>query len=170
MVTRDTTAGYEQSSESGRERNLKIPWSRQTDVTPTLHDPVQQTGLLPGAQMTGTSITQNAVYETSIVNVAAGAVYRHNVRTVLTYNGGNAEATWGAINIGDPVYYDLTADANHGVKLSTSPLQGDAATANARFGTIETMQSEDEDDFPKAAGASGNTHLCAVAQAGIVES
>ena len=170
MVTRSGTVGYQQSSESGRERMVKIPYARLTDQTPTIGDPAQITGLLPGAQMTGTVITVDAVDSEAMINRAEGAVYRHNVRTVLTYNGGNAEATWGVINIGDPVYYDLTSDANHGVKLSTSPLQGDAATANARFGTVIMLQSEDADDFAKAAGAAGNTHLCAVDQAGVGES
>ena len=170
MVVRTTTAGYQQSSEANRERMIKIPWSRQADATPTVHDPVQVTGVLAGAQMTGTSITLDAVRETSMLNVDAGAVFRHNVRTVSGYDGGNAENAWTALNIGDPVYYDPTSDANNGVKLSVSPLQGDAATSNPRFGTILMLQSEDKDDFEKAAGASGNTHLCAVAQAGIVES
>ena len=172
MVVRTTTAGYQQSSEANRERMIKIPWSRQADATPTVHDPVQVTGVLAGAQMTGTSITLDAVRETSMLNVDAGAVFRHNVRTVSGYDGGNAENAWTALNIGDPVYYDPTADANTaGVcKLSVSPLQGDAATSNPRFGTIGMLQYEDKDDFEKAAGAAGNSHLCAVIQAGIVES
>ncbi len=170
MTIRTTTAGYKQSSEANRERMIKIPWSRQADATPTVHDPVQVTGLLPGAQMTGTSITLDAVRETSMLNVDLGATFRHNVRTVSGYDGGNAENAWTALNIGDPVYYDPTSDANNGIKLSVSPLQGDSSTANPRFGTIGMMQNEDEDDFAKAAGASGNTHLCAVIQAGIVES
>ncbi len=170
MVVRTTTAGWQQSSEAGRERNVKIPYSRMADTTPTIHDPAQVTGLLAGAQMTGTVVTIDAVRSEAILNIAVGAVFRHNVRTVSGYNGGNAENAWTALNIGDPVYYDPTSDANNGVKLSVSPLQGDSATANPRFGTILMLQSEDADDFSKAAGASGNTHLCAVAQAGIVES
>ena len=168
MVTRSGTVGYQQSSEAGRERMVKIPYARLADQTPTEGDPAQITGLLPGAQTTDTVTTIEAVDEEAVINVAYGAVFRHNVRTVSGYDGGNAENAWVALNIGDPVYYDPTSDANNGVKLSASPLQGDAATANPRFGTIELLQNRDTDTFPKAAGASGNTHLCAVRQAAAV--
>lgn len=172
MVTRTTTAGYEQSSEAGRERLVKVPYARMADATPTIHDPAQVTGLLAGAQMTGTVITIDATNSEALLNISCAAVFRHNVRTVLTYDGANNEATWGAINVGDPVYYDPTADANTaGVcKLSTSPLQGDAATSNPRFGTILMLQTETAASFAKAAGAAGASYVCAVAQAGIVES
>ena len=172
MVTRTTTVGYEGSSEANRERIIQIPYARMADATPTIGDPAQVTGRLAGAQMTGTVITINATNSEANLNVAVGAWFRHNVRTVLTYDGANNEATWGTIDVGDPVYYDPTADANTAgvAKLSLSPLQGDAATSNPRFGTIVMLQDEDADDFAKAAGTSGNTHLSGVAQAGIVES
>lgn len=170
MTVRETTAGWQQSSEAGRERLVKIPYSRMADQTPTIHDPAQVTGLLAGAQMTGTVVTIDAVRSEAIVNIAVGAVFRHNVRTVSGYDGAANENAWLALNIGDPVYYDPTADANHGVKLSVSPLLGDNSTSNPRFGTIGMLQYEDKDDFEKAAGASGNSYLCAVIQAGIVES
>ena len=172
MVTRDITQGYEQSSEAGRERLVKIPYARMADVTPTVHDPAQVTGLLAGAQMTGTVITIDATNSEAILNVAGAAVFRHNVRTVSGYDGANNENAWVALNIGDPVYYDPTADANTaGVcKLSASPVQGDAGTANPRFGTIGMLQTETAASFAKVAGATGNSYVCAVVQAGIVES
>ena len=169
MVTRTTTQGYEQSSEAGRERLIKIPYARMADITPTIHDPAQVTGLLAGAQMTGTVITLDAVNSTVILNVAGAAVFRHNVRTANAYDGGGNETGWVALNIGDPVYYDTDSDANNGVKLSAAPLLG-SGVANPRFGTIGMLQTETAASFAKLAGATGNTHLCAVIQAGIVES
>lgn len=170
MVTRTTTVGYEQSSESGRERIVQIPYARLADATPTIGDPARVTGVLAGAQMCGTVITINATNSEANINIAEGAVFRHNVRTVSGYDGANNENAWTALNIGDPVYYDVTSDANNGVKLSVSPLQGDAATANPRFGIIVMLQDEDATDFAKAAGAAGNTHLSAVLQTGLMES
>lgn len=164
-AVRTTTYNYEQSSESGRERHIRVPYTRQTDTTPTLHDPVQVTGLIAGLMITGTSITINATSSESIVNVADGAIYKHGVRNVLTYTSGPlAEATWGPINIGDPVYYDAEQDGLSGNKLSTSPLQSDGATANTLFGHVLMMQDEDKDDFPKGAAEVASQHLCAIMQ------
>ena len=163
MTTRTTTYDYEQSSESGRERHVEIPYARLVDATPTLHDPAAVTALVAGTELTGTVITLDAVNSIALLNVALGAVYRHNVRNVLTYGGGPAEATWGPINIGDPVFYDPTSDLLNGIKLSTSPLNG-AGAANPRFGTVVMMQDETASSFPKGTDAAGSTHVCAVMQ------
>ena len=172
MTVRSTTYEYEQSSESGRERHIRVPYARLKDVTPALHDPFAITARTAGMEVCGTVITLNATTSEIIGNVAEGAVYVHNVRNVLTYDGANNEATWGVTNVGDPVYYDVTADANTAgiCKLSTSPLQGDAATANPRFGTIIMEQTEDADDFSKGSAIAGDSDRYAVLQCGLNES
>lgn len=166
MVTRTGTDGFEQSSESGRERHLPVPWTRLTDTTPTLGDPAQITGLPAGTQQTGTVIVPGSAGDpVAIINTADGAVYAHNVRNVVTYNAGPvAEATWRAINIGDTVYYDPEQDTLNGIKLSLCPLQSDGATANARFGHITTLQDEDSSDYSKGTALAGSTHVCGVEQ------
>jgi hypothetical protein len=58
-------------------------------------------------------------------------IFKHWVRNVRTYNQG--EATWGVINVGDPIYYDRSATMPAGVYLSTSPADN-AAGANPLFG------------------------------------
>lgn len=164
-MTRSITQSHEVSSESGRERQLPVPYARLTDVTPTLHDPAQVTGLVAGLMITGTVITLDAVGSVAILNVADGARYLHNVRNVLTYNAGPvAEATWGPINIGDPVYYDAEQDTLNGIKLSTSPLQSDGATANTLFGHVTMLQEETAASFPKGAALVASTQECAVMQ------
>lgn len=164
MVTRTTTYDYEQSSEGGRERELLIPWTRLTDTTPTLHDPAQVTGRVIGQSITGTIITVGSAADPYVVlNTADGAVYRHNVRNVLTWNAGPVEGTHGELNIGDPVYYDPQSDAINGVKLSTAPVEFGGAL-NTLFGHIVMMEDEDSSDFPKGADTVGSTHVCAIMQ------
>jgi len=120
--------------------------------------------------MCGTHVTLDAVTSESIVNFAVGAVYRHGVRNVLTYSAGPvAEATWGPINVGDPVYYDAEQDALSGNKLSTSPLTS-AGAANARFGIVVMQQTETAASFPKGAALVGSAHMCAVLQTGVLKS
>ena len=160
---------FEQSSEAGRERHVRIPFTRLTDATPTKGDPAQVTGLIPGEQMTGVVMNPGTTVDPyAILNVAEGRMERQNVRNVLTYSAGPvAEATWGPMNIGDPVYYDAEQDVLNGVKLSTSPLQSDGSTANARYGVIVLMQDEDADDFPKGTSQAGSTHECGVLCCGL---
>lgn len=170
MTTRTDTQSYEMSSEAGRERHVLIPWSRLTDTTPTLGDPACVTSLIDGMEMCGTVVNAGTTTtdEYALLNVAEGAVYRHNVRNVLTYSAGPvAEATWGAINIGDPVFYDDEQDTLNGVKLSTAPLQSDGSTVNPRFGTVIMLQDEDSSDFGKGTALAGSTNLCAVLQCGL---
>jgi len=165
MVTRTTTYDYEQSSESGRERMVPVPWTRLNDVTPTLADPAMVTGLPVGTQITGTVINPGVAVTDPVVvlNTSPGAVFRHNVRNVITWNVA-VELAWRAMNIGDVVYYDYTSDATNGVKLSTSPLN-QAGTANPIFGNIVLMQDETSASYPKGTAIGGSTHVCAVMQA-----
>jgi len=176
MTVRSTTYGYEQSSEAGRERHVKIPYARLKDTTPTIGDPACVTSVIVGMEITGTVITINATNEEAIINFSEGAIYRHNVRNVLTYNDvgpPQTEATWGLINIGDPVFYDEMADTNTaGVcKLSTAPFEaGVPAVPNPRFGTIVMMQDEDADDFGaegKGSAQEGVSDVYGVLQAGL---
>lgn len=165
MAIRTTTYEYEQSSEGGRERMVRIPYARLVDATPTKGDPCAVTSLLPGAELIGTVVSLDATNSIAIVNTADGAVFRHNVRNVLTYGGGPAEATWGPINIGDPVYYDDTATMPANTKLSTSPLDG-AGNANPMFGVVVLLQDEDDDgsDFPRGTSLAGSTDAFAIRQ------
>jgi len=165
-----TAYDFQQSSEAGRERMIRIPHARLTDVTPTVGDPAQVTGRVAGEQITGVVYNAGVLVTNTyaILNVAKGQVIRVSVRNTLTYGAGPlAEATHGVINIGDPVYYSDEQDTlTPGVKLSTSPLQSDAATPNARFGNVVMLQDEDADDFPKAAADAGHTVTCAVCLGG----
>lgn len=163
-MVRAITQSYEQSSEGGRERHERVPYARMEDVTPTNHDPAAVLSAIVGTQLTGTIISLDTVDSEAIVNVAAGAVYRHNVRTVITYNQGVAENGWRAIAFGDPVYYDRSASMPAFTKLSLSPLAIDG-TANPLFGYVVMLQDEVAGSFAaKVAGAAGNTWECAVMQ------
>jgi len=146
-----------------------IPWARLTDATPTKGDPAQVTGLIAGEQVTGVVMNPGVAADPyAILNVAEGRMERQNVRCVLTYTAGPvAEATFGLMNIGDPVFYDAEQDTLNGVKLSTSPLQSDGATANARYGIIIMTQDEDADDFPKGSASVGTTVECAILCTGL---
>jgi hypothetical protein len=161
-MVRTTTYDYEVSSENGRERHIRVPYTRLTDQTPTLHDPAEIVSLLPGTAVTGTVITIDAVRTEAIVNTAPRATYWHNVRNVLTYNVG-AENTWGAINVGDPVYYDASATMPANTWLSTAPANNVAA-ANTLFGWVVMRNDETAAaSFPKG-GAAGSTQECAICQ------
>jgi len=161
LVTRITTYDYEQSSEGGRERMVRMPYANLCDVTPTLHDPAMVVDSVLGSELTGTVISLDAVDSIAVLNVASGAVFRHNVRNVLTYTP--AETTWRALNIGDTVYYDDSGIMPAYTKLSISPLDS-AGNANPRFGWIVMIQDEDSGDFAKGNAQAGSTHACAVLQ------
>lgn len=163
MVTRTTTYDYEQSSEAGRERMVRIPYARLVDATPTLHDPAAVICAVLGQELIGTVISLDATNSEAILNTADGAVFKHNVRNVITYGGGPAEASWRALNVGDKVYYDDTATMPTDTKLSTSPLDG-GGNANPVFGTILLMQDEVASDYPKGSASVGSTHVCAIRQ------
>lgn len=154
---------YEVSSE-GAVRHWEIPYSRLADTTPTPTNPAQVTGLLAGQQLTGVILTVDPGRSVAIIDFTPSMVYYEDVRNVLTYSGGNAEASFGAINIGDPVYYDASSTMPAGVYLSTSPLKIDGA-ANSRFGVVVPANEVDMALFAKG-GATASTQRCAVMQRG----
>lgn len=155
---------YEVSSE-GAVRHWEIPYARLTDATPTPTNPACVTGLLAGSQLTGTILTVDPGTSVAVIDFTPGMVYRFTVRNVLTYGGGPAEATWGPINIGDPIYYDPTATMPAGTYLSTSPLNG-AGAANPLFGFAVPANDDDMALFPKGAALVASTQTVAVMQRG----
>jgi hypothetical protein len=160
---------YEVSSE-GAVRHWEIPYARFEDATPTPTSAAMVTSAVLGTEMTGTVLTIDATNSIAVIDFTHSMVYRHDVRTVLTYAGGPAEASWQALNIGDVVYYDGTAIMPAGVYLSVSPLNGTGG-ANPIFGHIVPAPSTTGFDtdaalFPLAAGVAGNTHRVAVMQEG----
>lgn len=154
---------YEVSS--GPMLTWEVPYARLSDATPTPTNPAMVTGLLAGVELTGTIITVDAANSVAVINFAPGFVLWTTVRNVLTYGAGPAEATWGPINIGDPIYYDDTATMPAGTYLSTSPLDG-GGNANPRFGWAVPASDADAALFPKGAALVGSTQSVAVMQRG----
>jgi len=99
------------------------------------HAPTALLGLLPGTQQIGTILSSEPVAGVAnvVVDMHHNQIFKHWVRNVRTYNGGNLEATWGVINIGDSIYYDRSNTMPAGVYLSTAPLDRLGA-ANVLFG------------------------------------
>ena len=153
---------YEHSS--GPVMTIAVPYARLTDATPTESNPCEITSLLPGTQLCGTIMTIDASDSIAIVNVAPGFIGNFEVRNVLTYNPGVAELTWGAINVGDPVYYDHSASMPAGVYLSTSPI-GTDTVVNTLFGYIACKTSEAAALYPLG-GVTASTQDCQVQQRG----
>jgi len=129
-MTEAIRSNYEVSSQGSG--HWDVSYARMTDVTPTPTQPAQLTCLLVGGNVCGTVLSIDANVSRAVVDVNSGMVYLQEVRDVLTYSGA-VENTWGAINEGDIIYYDVSATMPAGVKLSTSPLDNTGA-ANARFG------------------------------------
>jgi hypothetical protein len=154
---------YEVSSE-GAVRHWEIPYARLEDATPTPSNPAAVISVLAGTQLTGTILTVDANDSVAVIDFTPSMVYRQTVRNVLTYNGG-AEATWGAINIGDPIYYDGSGTMPAGTYLSTSPADA-AAAANPLFGFAVPAEDDDMALFPKGAGGVASTQTVAVMQVG----
>ena len=121
--------------------------------------PAAMTSLLPGTQVCGTLLV--VMTDQSIVDFTSSMVYYHEVRNVRTYAEA-AEATWGVINEGDPIYYDGSTTMPAGVKLSTSPLD-EADVANPIFGFA--VLHNPTDTFPKGGAAASTTEM-AVMQRG----
>jgi hypothetical protein len=120
-----------------------------------------------GNQCTGTILSIDATNSIAIIDFTCSMVYRHTVRNVLTYSG-EAENTWGAINIGDPVFYDRSPTMPAGTYLSTSP-NDNLGAANPQFGTVVPMAlntnwDTDAGTYPTAATAL--TATCGVMQSG----
>lgn len=153
---------YEHSS--GPVDTIAVPYARLTDATPTPGNPCEITGLLVGTQLTGTILSIDAGDSIAIVNVAPGFIGNWEVRNVLTYAGA-VENTWGAIDYGDPIYYDKSATMPAGVYLSTSPLDNLGA-ANTLFGHVATITSEAAALYPKG-GIVASTQDCQVRQRGV---
>jgi len=161
-MTEEILENYEHSS--GPVFTIAVPYARLTDATPTVGNPCQFTSLLPGTQLTGTIMTTDATDSVAIVNVAPCFIGNWEVRNVLTYNPGVAELTWGAINVGDLVYYDHSASMPAGVYLSTAPT-GTDTVLNTRFGVIACITSEAAALYPKG-GITASTQNCQVMQLG----
>jgi hypothetical protein len=161
-MTEQVNNNYEVSSE-GAVRHWEIPYARLTDTTPTPTNPAEVTSLLPGTQLTGTILTIDAATSVAVIDFTTGMVYNHEVRNVLTYAGA-VEATWGAINIGDIVYYDSSATMPAGTYLSTSPLDN-VGGANPLFGYVVPMDDTDLALYPKG-GITASTQNCGVMQRG----
>ncbi len=151
---------YEVSSE-GAVRHWDIPYASLENATPVATEPAQLVGT-DGLQVCGTVLTVNATDSMAVIDFTAGMIYRHNVRTVTTYAMA-AESAWATIDIGDVVYYDNSATLPAGTFLSLSALNNLGA-ANSVFGYV--VPADENDTFPKAAGAAGNTWEQAVMQRG----
>lgn len=152
-----------------RSRHWEVTLARLEDTAPTLYDPVclVNDAAAPGSgpQITGTYISDFDT-TTAVVDVEPGMVYHHNVRTALTYSIAGAEESWAALEEGSPVYYDRSSTMPALCFLSLSPKDENGAD-NAFFGVVVRGPEEVAADFPKAAGASGNTHGAAVMQLGV---
>jgi len=154
---------YEASSEGGIV-HWEIPYSRLTDTTPTPTRPCEVTSLTDSTQLTGTILTIDAGDSVALIDFTPSMVYYQEVRNVLTYDQA-AEATWGAINIGDEVYYDYSATMLAlGLQLSTSPL-GAAGQTNTRFGWVVARHDTDMALYPKG-DATASTEEVGVMQLG----
>ena len=160
-MTDSILTDYEHSS--GPVHTIAVPYARLTDATPTVGNPCELTSVLAGTQLCGTVMSIDAGDSVAIVNIAPGFIGNWEVRNVLTYNAA-VEATWGAINVGDPVYYDSSGTMPAGVYLSTSPLDS-AGGANPLFGYVATITSEAAALYPLG-GITASTQDCQVMQRG----
>lgn len=154
--------GYAVSIAAGR-RRWEVPKSRLERPSPTKYDPVAIKSRTAGRQITGTVELVGAQDSIVEVNVSHGDIFWHNVRNVRTYAAA-AEATWGTIEIGDPIYYDRSPTMPANVFLSTSPLDS-AGVANPLFGHVVLNGGESSADFPKGSGSATSVGL-AVMQIG----
>lgn len=149
---------------SGNLRTWEIPTSRLINTSPIVTEPAAVNGLdyANGEALTGVVIalgTSLAGTDFAVLDFAPANVYYLQVRNVLTYAGA-VEATWGALNIGDPVYYDDSATMPAGVQLSTSPLDN-LGNSNVKFGTVVGCSVDDMDDYPKG-GVTASTQEAGV--------
>ena len=150
---------YEVSSE-GAVRHWEIPKSRLVNnATVTATDPTQVTSRIAGTALTGTVLV--LVNDMAVVDFTHSMVYKHKVRNVRTYHSA-AEATFGTIAIGDPIYFDASATMPTGAFLSTSPLNVSGG-ANALFGY---RVPANDDDVAATATATVATETIAILQAG----
>ena len=154
---------YDYEHSSGPVFTIAVPYARLTDTTPMAGNPCELASLLEGTHICGTVLSTDADDSIAIVNVAPCFIGNWQVRNVLTYAQG-AEATFTAINVGDPVYYDSSSTMPAGVYLSMSPLDEDG-DPNPRFGHIATITSEAAALYPKGT-VTASTEDCQVMQHG----
>lgn len=168
-MTETVHADYQVSSEGDAcKLHWPIPYARLSDATPTPTNAAMVTDAVVGQSMTGTILSIDPTDSIAVVDLTHGAIYRHDVRDCITYDGANNETAWRVINIGDNVYYDNTAALNAaGVYLSTSPLNGVGA-ANTLFGhVVYDGSAADLARFPLGDGLTpGATFRVAVLQEG----
>jgi hypothetical protein len=164
-------ADYEVSSE-GEISHWEIPISRLErvgNVLPSTTNSIPSracavtTGKAPyGVRLTGTILAQDTSgTECVVVDFTCGMVYKHQVRNVLTYNNG-LETTFGALNIGDEVYYDR---ANANARLTTAPTDLNGFP-NPLFGFVVPWSDADAGNYPKGTALAGSTQTCAIMQVG----
>jgi len=161
-MTETIRSDYEASSE-GAVRHWEIPYARLEDITPTETLPAAVLSVIVGTQLVGTVLTIDAADSVAVIDFTCSMVYYQEVINVLTYSGAVAN-TWGAINIGDPIFYDRSATMPAGVNLSTSPLDQTGA-ANPRFGWAVPLHDTDMALFPKG-GITTSTQNVGVMQLG----
>ena len=156
-----------QASTEGCERILAVPYARLEDTTPAVGEPAAVISLLLGTQVCGVVLSLDAINSWAIIDFTPGKLYWFQVRNVLTYSSG-AESTFGAINIGDPIYYDGGAVmVALGLKLSTAPTDsgavgtGAGAAANPIFGFVVGADAIDTPLYPKG-GATASTQWVGV--------
>lgn len=96
-----------------------------------------QSGALNGTLITD---AETASPYNAVVEFSADKTVKHYVSNVLTYTGGNAEATWGAITLGQKIYYDLSGlkddpaqASGTKIRLTTSP-SDKASVTNVLYG------------------------------------
>lgn len=152
---------YEVSSEGAVRHWGKIPYASLENAVPTETQAAELVGT-DGLQVCGTILTLDAARSLAVIDFTCSMVYRHNVRTVTTYNAA-VESAWATIDIGDVVYYDNSATMPANTFLSLSALNN-LGQANSVFGYV--VPADENDTFPKAAGAAGNTWEQAVMQRG----
>lgn len=141
-----------------------IPYDRLEDITPTPTNPAAVLAEGDGPQAVGWILSIDAGATMAVIDFSVGSIRYVQVRNVLTYSQ-SAENTWGAIDIGDNVYYDRSATMPAGVYLSTSPLD-DAGANNPRFGRVVSKDDTDEALYPKG-GGTASTQTCGVACLGL---
>ena len=153
------TENYEVSSESAV-RHWEVPFARLENITPAITEAAALLSRIDGTQLTGTVLFVDDDDDIAIVDFTHSMVYLHDVRNVRTYYQG-AAATWGVINIGDPIFYDRSATMPANVYLSTSPLDEDG-NDNPLFGF--RVVPHDETDIAAKGSAAAATVEIAVMQ------
>ena len=96
---------------------------------------------------TGVVKTYNADATMAVMNVASKVIVRAYVSNILTYDPGQAAATFEAApNIGMPVYVDDSSDLGAGCTLSLSPLNDESpGLPNPQAGWLFYCQDEYQD-------------------------